>query len=118
MLFNLQTGKFEKVIMLHKTDKPEDLIGSYGPLSLTSCLGKLLEKAVPDNQSNWAKYNQKFNNQQNGYKKNKTGALTKTCLNYSKQLNLISIRVIPQQASFLILRKPLTKSGLKGFSLS
>ena len=58
--------------MLHKTDKPEDLIGSYGPLSLTSCLGKLLEKAVPDNQSNWANYNQKFNNQQNGYKKNRS----------------------------------------------
>ena len=56
--------------MLHKTDKPEDLIGSFGPLSLISCLGKLLEKAVPDNQSNWAKYNQKFNNQQNSLKKN------------------------------------------------
>ena len=55
--------------MLHKTGKPEDLIGSYGPLSLTSDLGKLLEKAVSDNQSNWAKYNQKFNDQQNGYKK-------------------------------------------------
>ena len=103
--------------MLHKTDKPEDLIGSFGPLSLISCLGKLLEKAVPDNQSNWAKYNQKFNNQQNGYKK-KTEAPKATCLNYSKQLNLISIRVIPQQASFLMSRKPLTKSGLKGFSLS
>ena len=58
--------------MLHKTGKPEDLIGSYGRLSLTSDLGKLLEKAVPDNQSNWAKYNQKFNNQQNGYKKNRS----------------------------------------------
>ena len=69
MLFHLPTGKFQKVIMLHKTGKPEDLIGSYGPLSLTSDLGKLLEKAVPDNQSNWAKYNQKFNDQQNGYKK-------------------------------------------------
>ena len=103
--------------MLHKTGKPEDLIGTYGPLSLTFCLGKLPEKAVPDNQSNWTKYNQKFNNQQNGYKK-KIGALKKTSLNYSKQLNLISIRVIPQQASFLMSRKPLTKSGLKGFSLS
>ena len=69
MLFHLPTGKFQKVIMLHKTGKPEDLIGTYGPLSLTFCLGKLPEKAVPDNQSNWTKYNQKFNNQQNGYKK-------------------------------------------------
>ena len=103
--------------MLNKTGKPEDLIGSYGPLSLTSDLGKLLEKAVPDNQSNWAKYNKKFNNQQNGLKK-KTGAPRTTCLNYSKLLNLISMWVIPQQASFLMSRKPLTKSALKGFSLS
>ena len=35
-----------KVIMLHKAGKPEDLAGSYRPLSLTSCLGKFLEKAV------------------------------------------------------------------------
>ena len=36
--------KIAKVIMLHKAGKPEDLRGSYMPLSLTSCLGKLLEK--------------------------------------------------------------------------
>ena len=41
--------KIEKVIMLHKAGKPEDLAGSSKPLSLTSCLGKLLEKAVADN---------------------------------------------------------------------
>ena len=45
--------------MLHKAGKPEDLVGSYRTLTLTSCLGKLLEKAVADNLSNWAEANKK-----------------------------------------------------------
>ena len=49
--------------MLHKAGKPEDLAGNYGPLSLTSCLSKLLEKAIADNLSNWAEANKKFNKQ-------------------------------------------------------
>ena len=64
--------KIAKVIMLHKAGKPEDLAGSYRPLSLTSCLGKLLEKAVADNLSNWAEANKKFNKQQNGFRKNRS----------------------------------------------
>ena len=51
--------KISKVIMLHKTGKPEDLVRSYRPLSLTSCHGKLLEKTVAYHLSNWAKSNQK-----------------------------------------------------------
>ena len=58
--------------MLHKAGKPENLVGSYRPLSLTSCLGKLLEKAVADNISNWAEANKKFNKQQNGFRKNRS----------------------------------------------
>ena len=58
--------------MLHKAGKPEELVGSYRPLSLTSCLGKLLEKAVADNISNWAESNKKFNKQQNGFRKNRS----------------------------------------------
>ena len=58
--------------MLHKAVKPEDLVRSYRPLSLTSCLGKLLEKAVADNLSNWAESNKKFNKQQNGFRKNRS----------------------------------------------
>ena len=41
--------KIAKVIMLHKAGKPKDLAGSYKPLRLASCLGKLLEKAAADN---------------------------------------------------------------------
>ena len=64
--------KIAKVIMLHETGKPENLVGSCGPLSLTSCQGKLLEKAVADNLSNWAESSKKFNKYQNGFRKNST----------------------------------------------
>ena len=52
--------------------KPEHLVGSYRPINLTSCLGKILEKAVEDNLSNWAESNKKFNKQQNGFRKNRS----------------------------------------------
>ena len=58
--------------MLHKAGKPEDLVGSYRPRSLTYCLGKLLEKAVPDNISNWAEANKRFDKRQNGFRKNRS----------------------------------------------
>ena len=64
--------KIAKVIMLHKAGKPEDLAGSYRPLGLTSCVGKLLEKAVADSLSNWTEANKKFNKQQNGFTKNRS----------------------------------------------
>ena len=49
--------KIAKVIVLCNAGKPKDLVGSYRPLSLTSCLSKPLEKAVADNLSNWAETN-------------------------------------------------------------
>ena len=58
--------------MLRKVGRPEDLAGSCRPLSLTSCLGKLLKKDVADNLSNWAEANKKFNKQQNGFRKNRS----------------------------------------------
>ena len=63
--------------MLHKAGKPEDLVGSYRPLSLTSCLGKLLEKTVANNLSNCSEANKKFNKQQNGFRKNRSTNLFK-----------------------------------------
>ena len=51
--------------MLHKAVKLEYLVGSYRPFSLTSCLAKLLGKAVADNLRNLAEANKKFNKQQN-----------------------------------------------------
>ena len=64
--------KIAKIIMLHKAGKPEELVGSYRPLSLTTCLGRRLEKAVADNLSNWAEAKKKFNKQQYGFRKNRS----------------------------------------------
>ena len=58
--------------MLHIAGKPEDLVGSNRPLSLTSCLHELLEKAVADDLSKGAEANKKFNKQQNGFRKNRS----------------------------------------------
>ena len=49
---HMANWKIANIIMLYKAGKPEDLVGSYRPLSLTSCISKLLEKAVADNTSN------------------------------------------------------------------
>ena len=57
--------------MLHKAGKPEDLERSCRPLSLTSCLGKLLEKTVT-NLINWAEANKKSNKQQNRFRKSRS----------------------------------------------
>ena len=63
--------KIAKIIMLHKPGKPSDLPSSYRPLSLTSCLGKILEKWVADHLSDWAEKENKFSPQQNGFRKNR-----------------------------------------------
>ena len=58
--------------MLHKSGKPEDLVRSYRLLSLTSCLSKILQKAVADNISHWTEANKKFIKQQNGSSENRS----------------------------------------------
>ena len=100
--------------MLHKASKPGNLVGSYRPLSLTSCLSKLLEKAVADNLSNCAEV--KKNSTNNKMDCENIGA--QIYLNFLKQLKLASIRVTLPQEPFLMLRKPSTKFGMMGFSLS
>ena len=74
---HLPNRKIAKIIMLHNAGKPEDSVGSYRPLSLTSCLVKLVEKAVEDNLSNWAEATKEIDKQQKCLKKQtkKTGAL-------------------------------------------
>ena len=64
--------KIAKMIMLHKPGKPANLTSSYRPLSLTSCLGKILEKWVADHISKWAEENKKFSRQQNGFRRNRS----------------------------------------------
>ena len=102
--------------MLHKAGKPEDLVGSYRPLSLTSCLDKLLEKAVADNLRNWAEAIKILLN--NKMILEKTGAQMTIYLNFLKQLNLVSVRATQLQEYILMLKKPSTKYGMTVFSLS
>ena len=102
--------------MLHKAGKPEDLVGSYRPLSLTSCLGKLLEKAVADNLSNWESPTKSSIN--NKMILGKTGAQMIIYLNFLKQLNLVSVKATQLQESSLMSKKPSTKYGLMGFFIS
>ena len=108
--------KIAKVIMLHKAGKPEDLAGSYRRLSLTFCLGKLLEKAVTDNLSNWAEANKKFNKQQNGFRKNRSP--NDNLFKLFETIKLVSVRATQLQEYFLMSRKPSTKYSMMAFSLS
>lgn len=57
--------------MLHNAGKPKKLVGSWKPLILTSCLGKILETAEANNLSNWAESYIKFNRQKNGFRNNR-----------------------------------------------
>ena len=54
--------------MLHKPGKPKSEITSYRPLSLTSCLGKILEKIITNKVKDWCNENDIINKQQNGFK--------------------------------------------------
>ena len=54
--------------MLHKPGKPKSEITSYCPLSLTSCLGTILEKIITNRVKDWCNQNDIINKQQNGFK--------------------------------------------------
>ena len=56
------------IIMLHKPGKPKSEITSYQPLSLTSCLGKILEKIITNRVKDWCNENDIINKQQNGFR--------------------------------------------------
>ena len=54
--------------MLHKPEKPKSEITSYRPLSLTSYLGKILEKIITNWVKDWCNENDIINKQQNGFR--------------------------------------------------
>ena len=101
--------KIAKVIMIHEAGSPEDLVGSYRPLSLTFCHSKLLEKTVADNLSNCEEYKSKFNKQKNIFRKNMF--TNDNLFELFETINLASIRVTQLLVSFLM-------SGMMDFSLS
>ena len=47
------------------------LLLSYRPLSLTSCIGRILEKLLTNRIKKWAENNNILNLQQNGFRKNR-----------------------------------------------
>ena len=61
-----ESFKIALVTMLHKTGKPKNKALSYRPLSVTSCIGKILEKLLINRIKKWAENNNIFNLQQNG----------------------------------------------------
>ena len=67
-----ESFKIALVTMLHKTGKPKNKALSYRPLSLTSCIGKILEKLLTNRIKKWAENNNIFNLQQNGFRKNRS----------------------------------------------
>ena len=53
--------KKSQITMLHKPGKPKSEITSYRPLSLTSCLGKILEKIITSRVKDWCNENDIIN---------------------------------------------------------
>ena len=102
--------------MLHKAGKPEDLVRSYRPLSLTSCLGKLLVKVVTDNLSNWAEANKKFTKQQTGFRENRN--TNDNLFELFATVKLGFCKGHPTTGIFLDVEKAFDQFGLMGFSLS
>ena len=96
--------EIEKVILLHKASKPEDLVEGYRPLRLTSCLGKPLEKAVANILNNWAESKKKLTINNSKTVSEKEWAQMIIYSKFFKQLNLASIKVIQLQVSFLTSR--------------
>ena len=60
--------KKSQITMLHKPEKPKSEITSYRPLSLTSYLGKTLEKIITNWVKDWCNENDIINKQQNGFR--------------------------------------------------
>ena len=60
------------VTMLHKTGKPKNKGLSYRPLRLTACAEKILKKLLSNRIKKWAKNNNIFNLQQNGFWRNRS----------------------------------------------
>ena len=57
------------ILPLLKDGKDPEKPGSYRPISLTDCLGKLLEKVIADRLSGFMEENKLFNDSQAGFRK-------------------------------------------------
>ena len=83
--------KKSQITMLHKPGKPNSEITSYRPLSLTSSLGKILEKIITNRVKDWCNENDMINKQQNGFR-SKRSTNDKSDLLKSKISKVIYLR--------------------------
>ena len=65
-----KSWKISKVIMVHKPNKPKNDFSSYRPISLISCISKLLEKIINNRIITWAENNNILPPCQSGFRKN------------------------------------------------
>ena len=54
--------------MIFKENKPKNDPGSYRPISLISCLGKILEKIITTRLYKWCEENNIINKEQSGFR--------------------------------------------------
>ena len=64
--------KFSNVKMIHKRNKTKKHFNSYRPISLISCIRKLLEKIINTRILIWAETTSNLPPCQSGYRKNKS----------------------------------------------
>jgi hypothetical protein len=62
--------KISKIVMIPKKDKPPDDLNSYRPISLISCIAKLLEKIINRKLQNWIAAKNILPPCQSGFRKN------------------------------------------------
>ena len=63
-----QKWKTAQLIMIFKENKPINNPGSYRPISLTSCLGKILEKTITKRLYKWCEDRNIINKEQSGFR--------------------------------------------------
>ena len=54
--------------MIYKENKPKDRVESYRPISLISCVGKILEKILTNRLYKWCEKNNLINKEQSGFR--------------------------------------------------
>ena len=60
--------KSAQLCMIYKENKPKDRVESYRPISLISCVGKILEKILTNRLYKWCEKNNLINKEQSGFR--------------------------------------------------
>jgi hypothetical protein len=97
--------KLSKIIMIRKPNKPDKEIGSYRPISLTSCLSKCLEKIVLNRLNNFLEKEKIISKYLSGFRKNHCTKdhllrLTQHIINNFNQNKLTSVVLFDMEKAF------------------